>query len=193
MSEERFRVLHALKVRGLADDAALCEITGMDEAAAKQTVGDLAEAGAVRQRKGRVGGYALTADGRAQHAALHDEYTDAEATTAAERAYEAFLPHNGTFKQLCTQWQTKADERDVITFELSEIQAELNPSLEALGRDVPRFSRYPDRFEALMTRIRDGEPDAFLKPMTGSYHDVWMELHEDLLLATGRERGEHDE
>jgi hypothetical protein len=29
--------------------------------------------------------------------------------------------------------------------------------------------------------------------MTESYHDIWMELHEDLILLAGKVRGEADE
>ena len=32
--------------------------------------------------------------------------------------------------------------------------------------------------------------DAVAKPLSGSYHDVWMELHEDLILTQGIDRAE---
>jgi hypothetical protein len=40
--------------------------------------------------------------------------------------------------------------------------------------------------------LADGDTAAFARPMSHSYHDVWMELHEDLLLTLGRERDAAD-
>lgn len=193
MDDERFRVLHALRLRGVADAGALTEITGLHKDALGAALDALVSDELVRERKGRVGGYALTKDGRAQHATLLADRTDAETTAAAERTYEVFLPVNGTFKQLCTQWQSDAAGRDAVVSELGQIHDELQPRLDEVGRAIPRFERYGDRLDELIARIRDGDADAFLKPMTGSYHDVWMELHADLLMAAGRERGAHDE
>ena len=31
--------------------------------------------------------------------------------------------------------------------------------------------------------MRAGDPAGFARPLTNSYHDVWMELHEDLLVS----------
>ena len=38
-------------------------------------------------------------------------------------------------------------------------------------------------------KVEDGEPDWFTSPRIDSYHTVWMELHEHLLVALGLERG----
>ena len=37
-------------------------------------------------------------------------------------------------------------------------------------------------------KVEDGEHDWFTSPRIDSYHTVWMQWHEDLLLALGRER-----
>ena len=58
------------------------------------------------------------------------------------------------------------------------------PALRALPRALRR---------ARSARFRDGDDDALAKPLSGSYHDVWMELHEDLLATLGRERTDADE
>ena len=46
------------------------------------------------------------------------------------------------------------------------------------------------RFEHAYARVAAGDTDYFTKPLIGSYHDVWMELHEDLLTTLGIERKE---
>ena len=48
------------------------------------------------------------------------------------------------------------------------------------------------RFSTALERLRAGDTDAFTRPLTDSYHDVWMQLHEDLLLTMGRERSSAD-
>lgn len=65
--------------------------------------------------------------------------------------------------------------------------------VDAVSRVAPRFAIYRTRFESKLAAFRSGDTDALAKPLTGSYHDVWMELHEDLLATLGRERTEHDE
>lgn len=192
MDDERFRVLHALKLRGVADLPAIRDMTGYDDTVVGEVLGTLVEAESVRQRTGRVGGYALTQAGRELHGTLLAQDTDDAVVASAERAYDEFLPVNGTFKQLCTEWQS-GDDRAAVLDRLGQIHDRLAPSLEEVGRGIPRFCRYGDRLDDRLARIRDGDADAFLKPMTGSYHDVWMELHADLLLAARRERGAHDE
>ena len=39
-------------------------------------------------------------------------------------------------------------------------------------------------------RLEAGEPAFFTGVMCGSYHDIWMELHEDLLLTQHIDRSE---
>ncbi|WP_232681743.1 hypothetical protein [Nocardioides sp. R-C-SC26] len=46
---------------------------------------------------------------------------------------------------------------------------------------------------ATQVRLRSGDNGAFARPMYNSYHDIWMELHEDLIVSLGRTRGSHDE
>ena len=65
--------------------------------------------------------------------------------------------------------------------------------LEPLEKALPRFAAYRVRLAAALDRVRGGDTTAFARPMADSYHDIWMELHQDLLLSAGRERGAADE
>ncbi len=51
----------------------------------------------------------------------------------------------------------------------------------------------PGAVRPALDAFRGGDDDALAKPLSGSYHDVWMELHEDLLATLGRERTDADE
>jgi hypothetical protein len=157
-------------------------------------------------RTGRVSGYALTAAGRAAHASLLDEQVTEAERAGLGVAYEAFLPLNDRFKNVCTRWQTRPgpdgahetnDHTDPdydagVIDELVAVHKDITDGLTPAVEDSPRFGRYPDRFTAALDRVRGGDPAAFTRPMTGSYHDVWMELHQDMLLTLGRERGAAD-
>jgi hypothetical protein len=57
-----------------------------------------------------------------------------------------------------------------------------------LTRAVVRFADYRARLRAARRRVDDGESEWLTSPRIDSYHTVWMQLHEDLLLALGRDR-----
>ncbi len=40
----------------------------------------------------------------------------------------------------------------------------------------------------VLGRVKQGETNMFTGVMCGSYHDAWMELHEDLILTQGIDR-----
>ena len=47
---------------------------------------------------------------------------------------------------------------------------------------------YRTRLDVCVTRLSDGDQTAFTAVMAESYHTVWFEMHQDLLLTLGRER-----
>jgi hypothetical protein len=61
-----------------------------------------------------------------------------------------------------------------------------------LADTMERFGRYGNRFSAALRRVVAGNVDAFTKPRSGSYHDVWMELHQHLLFTLDRQRIDAD-
>ena len=105
--------------------------------------------------------------------------------------YTAFLLFNDDFKGLCTDWQVGEHDPTCID-RLSALHDSMRPVLDGLGDLLERMSRYPRRFDAALERLQAGDVDAFTKPMTDSYHDMWMELHEDLLATLGRSRTSGD-
>jgi DNA-binding MarR family transcriptional regulator len=197
----RFLVLHALTVKGVASEAALAEVTGLPVDEVTDEVERLIEAEQVRRRKGRIGGLALLDAGRAAHRELLPADVGDDARAALAGVYEAFLPVNGRFKDLCTCWQLRGSEPNDhsdaeydagVVAELASLHAEATDFLEPAGTALARFGRYPVRLGSALDRVRGGDTTAFTKPLTESYHDVWMELHQDLLISLGRERSAAD-
>jgi protein tyrosine/serine phosphatase len=198
----RFLVLHALALKGLAPDEVLEAITGLEQDVLREEIDRLVDDGLARRREGRVTGSMLTGEGRTAHAELLAQDTEGCAD-ALDRSYTAFLPLNSAFKEVCTRWQvngetgapndhTDADYDTAVIDDLVGIHGSITGALEPAVAALPRFGRYGDRFTDALARVRAGETAAFARPMAESYHDIWMELHEDLLRSSGRERSEDD-
>lgn len=202
--KERFDLLHAIKLKGRATDEALSHMLAAPREEAVRQREALAAEGLAIFREGRLPSTALTDDGRAQHAALLDAIlTDTVKRDAIGRGLEDFHPINGDLKRVSSAWQTRPDgtpnahddaEYDAsIVSDLSEVNARATALLRAAAPLEQRFGRYADRLDAALARLRAGESAAFLRPLSESYHDIWMELHEDLIVLSGRVRGDADE
>jgi hypothetical protein len=201
-----FLLLHALSIKGVAGAEALVEVTGLPAEDVQAEMERLLDGELVRQRKGRIGGFALLDAGKAAHRELLAGDVDEPAVAALGGVYEAFLPLNGRFKELCTRWQLRSvggssepnDHTDAeydrgVIADLAVIHSEAVSALGPAGAALDRFGRYPVRLTAALDRVQAGDVAAFTKPLTASYHDVWMELHQDLLTSLGRVRNAGDE
>ena len=60
--------------------------------------------------------------------------------------------------------------------------------LAVMSTALPRLGGYRPRLEQAYDRLRNGDADAFTGVSCGSYHDIWMELHQDLILTLGIDR-----
>jgi hypothetical protein len=195
----RFDTLHALRVKGFATVDAVAGTISASPPDVEIAVGALDEDGLASYRDGRICGWRLTADGKAVHAAeLMDRTSEGERRSVFD-LHEAFVPLNACFKQLCTTWQMRDgapnDHGDgaydeMVISALGALHGELDRVLVNGG--FVRSPWYVPRLSAAMRRLRAGEADAFARPLSGSYHDVWMELHQDLILTLGLERTASD-
>jgi DNA-binding MarR family transcriptional regulator len=206
MSDPALHVLHAVRLSGLASEGAVATATGLPEADVTALMATLADSGLVKRRTGRMPGYTLTPQGRSHHAERVAGTLPDGARPGLEQGYQAFLPLNGAFKQLCTDWQlrqgpggeqvpndhTDAAYDGAIVDRLGAMHAEITAVLDGVATVLPRFESYPRRFASALERLRAGEGSALARPMSDSYHDVWMQLHEDFLLSLGRGRAEAD-
>jgi hypothetical protein len=200
-----FLVLHALRVKGLAPLATVRAQTGLSAEQVDEVLRRLVADGLVTMREGRMAGALLTAAGKqAQAEQLAQDSQTRAAAAALGAAYEEFLPVNGEFKRVCHSWQVRPDgppndhgdasyDAEVISQLAGVHQRLVARVLEPLELALLRFAAYQVRLAAALDRVRGGDTAAFARPMADSYHDIWMELHQDLLLSAGRERGAADE
>ena len=77
-----FLLLHALSVKGVAGAEALVEVTGLPAEDVDAEIGRLLDGELLRQRKGRVGGFALLDAGKAAHRELLADDVDDAAVDA---------------------------------------------------------------------------------------------------------------
>jgi hypothetical protein len=177
-------VLHELRVRGTAADEG-------------PTADRLVDAGfAIRRRDVLM----LTPAGRAE-ADVRFRLVGEEAE-AVQGAYDRFLPLNRSLLQLCSDWQLRPggvpnDHSDkaydwAVVDRLVQHDEQTGPVVRSVGRRVSRFAQYRDRLRGARRRVENDEFDWLLSPRIDSYHTVWMQLHEDLLLGLGLDRAEED-
>ena len=143
-------------------------------------------------------GLRLTAAGRDAHAEWARVEPGGELEATVERAYRRFLTINTELVRLCSDWQVrpggatndhKDPEYDWAIFDrLSSIDDRVGPLVTSVARVADRFGGYRARLRAARRRVDDGAHEWFTSPRIDSYHTVWMQLHEDLLLALGKER-----
>ena len=121
-----------------------------------------------------------------------------EAADASRTAYDQFRPRNAELIKVCHDWQVGAnghgnDHRDAkwdwaVIDRLGAIDDRTGPVIRRLGRTVETFAGYRPRLRDARARVEDGEHEWFTSPRIDSYHTVWMELHEHLLVALGIDR-----
>ncbi len=185
-------ILMALRIKGRAtcDAVATAAGTTADETraalAAARAAGLLQPvAGTPRAEEAVV----LTATGQAELLALlAREPRDAAALASG---YDRFLTVDAVVKTAITAWQLAPGEagRAVDGVALRAAGAEAIGVAERLAALVPRYAAYARRLRVALRAWGAGDPRYAASPRVDSLHQVWFELHQDLLLTLGRERG----
>lgn len=196
-SELRFLVLHALRIRGFAKSDMVAELAGLDTADVEGELVGLKNEGFVLFREARAL-WQLSPDGREAHrTVLEADAVRNGLRVALHVGYPAFLTLNESFKALCGDWQLRKGEpndhadttydRNVIE-RLLALDATAQPICKQFAKAAKRFGPYGPRLSTAARHVDDGQKNLFTGVMCGSYHDVWMELHEDLILTLGIDR-----
>ena len=140
----------------------------------------------------------LTPVGREEHkAALVADVGHTNIEQKLHDSYAQFLAINERFKELCGDWQLRGgapNDHSDATYDAAVMQRlvalndESLPVVTAMGGVLARLAPYAPRLVSSCQRLVSGETNMFTGVMCGSYHDVWMELHEDLILTQGIDR-----
>jgi hypothetical protein len=172
-------------------------MTAVETADVESHLGEFSGAGLVQFRENR-GLWQLTPDGREAHLEyLAADLDGLDPVSALADHYSVFIDLNGRFKELCGDWQLRDGapndhsdpdyDADVID-RLHGVHSEAEPVVSDMGGVIQRLSPYSSRLTVVLGRVKQGETKMFTGVMCGSYHDAWMELHEDLILTQGISR-----
>lgn len=148
----------------------------------------------------------LTEQGRSVGVSLMVRDRQAWGEQNAQRALDGFLPLDQSVKESITAWQmrqvdgepvmndhTDAEYDEAVLAAFASAHRDVVGWLEPLTHGLARLQTYMDRLERAATRVSEGDYAHIASPRLDSYHSVWFELHEDLILLSGRTREEEAE
>jgi pyruvate,orthophosphate dikinase len=149
------------------------------------------------------GSFRLTPDGKdvgREKIAVDTERWGADNAVAA---LDAFLSLDHRMKETVTAWQMREvdgaqafnDHTDAaydakVMADLAALHADASAWLRPLEAGLPRLAAYRDRLERAAAAAASGDNRYVASPRVDSYHGVWFELHEDLILLAGRNRAD---
>jgi hypothetical protein len=192
---DQLSVLQAIRLKGRVSSADLATTLGQDQATLATEIEKFVETGMLVEGKT----LRLSPAGRdALNRLLAAERRDIN-HAAISAAYNDFRGVNAEFKSLVTDWQLKGGEPNdhedaeydaAVLMRLDRVHHSVLPIVGTASRQVPRLTTYADKLSAALQKIKTGDRTWFARPTIDSYHTVWFELHEELILAAGLTREE---
>jgi hypothetical protein len=198
-SDARFRIHHSLRIKGFSSVDGVSELAGQPVDQCETHLQAFAADGLALFREARKL-WQLTPAGKEAHGPALEADTRRDGfREGIAVAYPSFLRFNEDFKLLCTNWQIRdgapndhmdPDYDAEVTACLAALHGEARSVVCHFGTVAERFADYSRRLDNSLERFRGGQTNQFTGVLCGSYHDVWMELHEDLLLTQAISRTE---
>jgi DNA-binding MarR family transcriptional regulator len=188
-------VLQAVRLKGRVKPADLAATLGEDPASLAETVEQLTASGLLVEGET----LRLSDEGRARLSTLLAEERSAVDAAALAAAYDEFRAVNADFKALVTDWQLKdgklnthedSDYDAAILARLDDVHRRVVPIVAAAATQLPRLSAYSAKLQRALDNVKAGRTAWLTQPIIDSYHTVWFELHEELILAAGLTRQE---
>lgn len=204
-SEPRLLILHALRLLGFADEAAIASRAGRSCEEALLVLREAQAAGWVQHLEFfDLAGWSLTDVGKGENErqlAVERRIADPDNVIAA--VYRDFLPLNARLLRATTDWQIRPSADDMFAVNdhcdsawdsrvLDEVEAlgtELAPLVERLSGVLLRFDGSLTRYESALRRAREGHPEWIDRTDVDSCHRIWFQVHEDLIATLGIDRG----
>jgi hypothetical protein len=119
-----------------------------------------------------------------------------------DKLFDGFLPINRRLRDVCSAWQTRPDGMpndhsdgaydDTIRDRLDEVHSGIGPVLRRMAAVQPRLAGYRPRLQEALDKFDDGESNWLASPLMDSYHTVWMQLHQELILSLGLTRADDE-
>jgi pyruvate,orthophosphate dikinase len=193
-------VVRALTVKGISEAAGLATILRAPAAEVAPLAEQAVAAGLVKSAGGT---FSLTPDGKERGAALVAGHREEWGEANANAALDAFVPFDKQMKSVVTAWQMReVDGQQVINdhtdaaydaavlADFAGLHAGAGPWMTGLAGALAWLGGYADRLDEAARLVAGGDPRYIASPRVDSYHSVWFELHEDLILLAGRTRAD---
>ena len=196
-STPEFRTFHALRIKGFATTEVLADMTAHPTEHVDAHLNEFVAVEHVQYRENR-SLWQLTPAGREAHLEhLAADLLEADIDALLGDHYPGFVEINVAFKELCGDWQLRDGEPNdhsdsvhdaKVISRLEDLHGDARPIVVGMGERIHRLHPYAPRLQSTLERVKGGETNLFTGVMCGSFHDVWMELHEDLILTQGIDR-----
>jgi hypothetical protein len=194
---EAYLAIHALYLKQVATVSELAALTSLKAGTLERHLALLEHSGdAIFRARHEL--WQLTPDGAVRHKhRLADEAAHNPAIELVRRAYDDFQRLNASLKDQCAKWQLryeKPNDHDDLAYDtkvidgLGAINEGAGNMLTTMSAALARLGDYRPRLHAAFDRLRQGDADAFMGASCGSYYDIWMELHQDLMATLGVDR-----
>ena len=194
-------MLHTLRCIGVAGKERVAEASGLETGETGRHLRDLSERGLVTLDAGPFGGWGVTESGRITDEELaRSELDSVDSRDHVLRSYESFLGLNPALLDTCGDWQmrkfgstptlndhTDPDYDAKVLSRLIRIDASAQRICTHLASRLTRFGLYGTRLTTALARALGGNI-AYVTDRLDSYHSVWFQLHEDLLVTLGISR-----
>jgi len=186
-------VLQAVRLKGRVGRADLAATLGQDPNDCGAVVDQLVGSGLLIDGKA----LRVSPDGRAHLEELLTSERRQIDSAALSTASGEFRAVNAEFKALVTDWQLKdgqpnthqdPDYDAAVLARLDGVHHRVTPIVAAAAAQLPRLNRYSAKLQAALDKVHAGETMWLSRPLIDSYHTVWFELHEELILAAGLTR-----
>lgn len=187
------KVLQAVRLKGRIAPPEVAQTAMEDPGAVAEAIKAATEAGFIVEGKT----LRLSPEGRTRLNELLAAERQSADQAAIAAAYDRFRDVNADFKALVADWQLKNgepnphddDEYDAaVLARLADVHARVLPINAEVADEIPRLATYSEKLENALAKVNAGETTWLTRPIVDSYHTVWFELHEELILAAGLTR-----
>jgi pyruvate,orthophosphate dikinase len=191
-------VLRALLIKGFATPDLLAPAVVTTEEQLAGVLAAMAESGLVGDTAGM---FSLSDEGKALGSELMEADRERWGVESANKALDDFLPLDRQMKEIVTAWQMREvdgeqvlnDHTDAgydagVLADFAALHGAAVAWLGPLGEGLPRLEDYSARLEQAARLTANGDPTYIASPRVDSYHSIWFELHEDLILLADRTR-----
>jgi len=192
--------IRALLIKGYATPEGFAPVIVSSEEITARLLNDLVEDG-IAAPMGPM--FKLSDEGKSVGEEMLAADTEEWGMDAAGVALDGFIPLDQRMKQIVTAWQmsevdgepvlndhSDAEYDACVLADFDALHEEAGPWVGSLVGGLARMEVYRVRLIRAAGRIAEGEHSYIASPQIDSYHNIWFELHEDLIRLAGRTREE---